>query len=78
MSKIAKFESATFLASEDLPKLQKFTDVCMVGSTNVQNFTTLRSCIFITFQQITFKLGNFTHFKALLFSGSDGFSRTCP
>ena len=29
------------------------------------NFVTLRSYFFIIFQQITFKLGNFTNFKVL-------------
>ena len=31
----------------------------------LQNFATLRSYIFVSFQQITFKLGNFVNLKAL-------------
>ena len=35
---------------------------------------TLRSCIYISFQQITFKLGNFTNCKVLFSVVSTGFS----
>ena len=35
---------------------------------------TLRNCIYISFQQITFKLGNFTNCKALFSVVSTGFS----
>ena len=49
--------------------MQKFTDVCMVGGNFVTppplppyrclyNFLILRSYIFVSFQQITFKLAN--------------------
>ena len=31
----------------------------------LQNFATLRSYIFVSFQQITFKFGNFTNLKEL-------------
>ena len=43
---------------------------------HLQNFTTLRSYISVSFQQITFYLGNFIW--GTLFSGVDGFSPTCP
>ena len=42
--------------------------------TNVCNFSTLRSCIFISFQQITFKFGNFINFIALFSVVSTDFS----
>ena len=63
MSKIAKFESDTSLASEDLPKLHNLQTFVCRGAQTGKNFATLRSCIFITFQQITFKLGNFTDLR---------------
>ena len=43
----------------------------------LQNQGTLGSSIFVGFQQITFKISNFTNLKAF-FSGSDGFFLTCP
>ena len=52
-------------------KSQNFTGVCVVGAQTctppykrLQNLATLR-CIFTSFQQITFKFGNFINFKAL-------------
>ena len=52
-------------------KSQNFTGVCVVGAQTctppykrLQNLATLR-CIFTSFQQITFKFGNFIHFRAL-------------
>ena len=43
----------------------------------LQNQATLGSSIFVGFQQITFKISNFTNLKAF-FSGGDGFFLTCP
>ena len=42
--------------------------------TNVCNFSTLRSCIFISFELITFKFGNFMNFIALFSVVSTDFS----
>ena len=42
--------------------------------TNVCNFSTLRSCIFISFELITFKFGNFINFIALFSVVSTDFS----
>lgn len=39
----------------------KFATVCMVGGM----FVTLRSIVLVIFQQITFKLGRFTDYRAL-------------
>ena len=72
ISNIAKFESDTSLASKEIA-LQSFENLhsnfCMVGDrhvcphhTNVcKIFATLNSCIFISFQQITFQLGDLTN-----------------
>ena len=51
---------------------ENFTDICMLGGhklaptiqTSVK-FATLRSYIFVSFQQMTLKRGNVTNFKAL-------------
>ena len=43
----------------------------------LQNQATFGSSIFVGFQQITFKISNFTNLKAF-FSGGDGFFLTCP
>ena len=43
--------------------------------TNVCNFSTLRRYIFISFQQVTFKFGNFPNFKALFSVVSTDFSK---
>ena len=40
----------------------------------LKNFSTLRSYIFISFQQLTFKFGNFINFKALFSVVSTDFS----
>ena len=42
--------------------------------TNVCNFSTLRSCIFISFELITFTFGNFINFIALFSVVSTDFS----
>ena len=49
-----------------------------VGIKGPWNFAALRSCIFVSFQQITFKLGNFNKLKGAHSSVSDGFSLTSP
>ena len=46
--------------------------LCPTIQTSVK-LATLGSCTFITFQQITFKLGNFTNFKALFSVVSNDF-----
>lgn len=66
---ITKFESDMSQTSKDIAcgKLRKFTDIWMVDKfvtrlppphKRLYNFATLRSCIFVSFEQITFKLGN--------------------
>ena len=84
INKIAKFESDLLKTYERYGA----SNVCMGGSggqvcappppppphTNVCNFSTLRSCIFISFQQITFKFGNFINFIALFSVVSTDFS----
>ena len=76
IDKIAKFESDLLKTYEDIAPQ---TFVWWGGGgphrgappppspphTNVCNFSTLRSCIFISFQKITFKFGNFINFVAL-------------
>ena len=42
------------------------------------NFATLRSYIFVSFQQIILKLGSFTNLTLKALSCVDGFSPTCP
>ena len=61
ISKIAKFESDTSLSSEGIAYKRL-------------ELRRRRSCILITFQQITFKLGNYTNFKALFSVESTHFS----
>ena len=70
ISKIVKFESDTFYASKDCENLQTFVwwggQVCAPHPyKHLQNFTTLRSYISVSFQQITFYLGNFINLEAL-------------
>ena len=78
ITKIAKFESDTSLASD----LQNFTDVCMVGGTNLP--LTIQTFVkFLDFKEvylhkfstklITFKLGNFINWKALFWVLSTDF-----
>ena len=75
MSEITKFESdmsqtSKDIASQSWENLQTFewwaslsprppTHKCLY------NFATLRSCIFVSFEQITFKLTNFINLTAL-------------
>ena len=72
ISKIVNFESDAFYASKDIARqrcenLQTFVwwgaSLCPPPYKRLQNFMTLRSYIFVSFQQITFKLGNFINLK---------------
>ena len=78
VNKGAKFESDTSLVRRyRSAKLRKVTDFCLQTLCppkfvpplppykRLKNFMTLRSYIFVNFQQIPFKLGNFTNLKAL-------------
>ena len=65
-------------------KSQNFTGVCVVGAQTctppykrLQNLATLW-CIFTSFQQITFKFGNFINFKALFSVVSTDFPELVP
>ena len=66
------YEASEDIASQSWKNLQ----ICMVGwgrraslcpppYQRLYNFATLRIYVFVNFQQITFKLGTFTNFKAL-------------
>ena len=76
MVKLGRYSSA---------KSRNFTGVCVVGAQTctppykrLQNLATLR-CIFTSFQQITFKLGNFINFKTLFSVVSTDFPElACP
>ena len=83
INKIAKFESDLLKTYEDIA-LQTFVwwgaggggkFVPLFPHTNVCNFSTLRRYIFISFQQVTFKFGNFPNFKALFSVVSTDFSK---
>ena len=79
INKGAKSESDTSLVRRyRSAKLRKVTDFCLQTLCppkfvppphppykRLKNFMTLRSYIFVNFQQIPFKLGNFTNLKAL-------------
>ena len=79
IQKDKQIDLSTVFSTFDMDKLgrygyaksQNFTGVCVVGAKTctppykrLQNLATLR-CIFTSFQQITFKFGNFINFKAL-------------
>ena len=80
INKIAKFESDLLKTYEDIAP-QTFVwwgggkFVPLFPHTNVRNFSTLRRYIFISFQQVTFKFGNFPNFKALFSVVSTDFSK---
>ena len=66
IAKIAKFEkdmstAREYIALKIYRRLYGGGQVCAPHQTK----TTLRSCIFISFQQITYKLGSFTNLRAL-------------
>ena len=66
------------------------SDVCMVGEQNCppptpphktndcKKFTTLQNYVFVIFQQITLKFGNFTSLKALFAAAVNRFSSPGP
>ena len=82
-SKIAEFESdrslltCDYTAPQSCENLQTFVSwgqVCAPYHTNVFKISRiLKSCIFVSFQQIAFKLGNFINFKALFYVVSTDF-----
>ena len=86
ISKMAKFENDTCLASKGITpliKLRKFTDVGeIVGASLCPRHTNVSKIsrpwgaayIFISFQQITSQLGNSTNFKAIFSVVSTDFS----
>ena len=74
ISKIVKFESDAFYASKNIAlqsckNLQTFVwwgaSLCPPPYKRLQNFTTLRSHIFVSFQQIKVYPGNFINLKVL-------------
>ena len=54
------------------------SDVCMVGAQKCKKFTTLQNYVFVFFQQITLKFGNFTSLKALFAAAVNRFSSSGP
>ena len=78
MSEITKFESdmsqtSKDIASQNWENLQTFEWWASLSPLpppppthkHLYNFATLRSCIFVSFEQITFKLSNFINLTAL-------------
>ena len=77
ISKIAKFESELLKTNRySFSKSRNFTDVCMVGGTNLpplppppascKRLQTLLNYIFARVRRFTFRFSNFTNFKALI------------
>ena len=69
ITKLAKFESDMSETSEDIAPqnanvYRRLYETCPPPYKRLQNFATLRSHIFFSFQAITLKLGTFTGFKA--------------